>query len=456
MKKIIMFLILILCALSINAAAAEGDYIIVLKDNAKAPPADIAEPLFPDAGIYLVHSLEDISDLGGSVESYEADEAIPLCAYPDEPDDMYFNMQWNLDAIHAEYARQMDIRGEGVTVAIIDSGVQRSNPDLINQKVLDGVSFVDDGIGAVDDISHGTMVAGIIAAQSDNGVLISGIADKVTILPIKATYGFILNESTALKGLNAAYEMGCDVVNLSMGASFKLALDAAVTKLTDNGAIVCAASGNEGNAPVEYPARYENVISVGSTTIDNERSGFSTYNIYLDCVAPGSNITSLNYKDPGSYLQNSGTSFSTPHCVALAALAKSVDPDLDTDGFRELLKKSCTDLGPEGFDVEYGYGLINVEEMLKIQLAESGNPVSIYGSYENSGKTVYKIRSIDDGVTANAVYAEYNDRGMLTALNQKDIELNEGAEEISFDGGGSGSLYLLDKRTAEPLASYSV
>ena len=210
--------------------------------------------------------------------------------------------QWALPAIKAPTAWPYGT-GKGSIVAVVDTGVAASHPDLANQ-VLPGAEFLGGngaattGDGRTDPHGHGTHVAGVIAALTDNGIGISGIAPDAKILPVRALGpdGSGWNSDIASSILYAA-NANADVINLSLGSSYN---DAAVAQASayaiSRGVIVVAAAGNnraKGN-PINYPAAHNGVIGVASVELDLSSSSFSNTGDYVDVAAPGGVIYSLH------------------------------------------------------------------------------------------------------------------------------------------------------------------
>ncbi len=201
-----------------------------------------------------------------------------------------------------------------LVVAVIDTGVDVTHPDLAAGQVLTGVSLVSGAPSAADDNGHGTHVAGIIAATTNNTVGVRGAAPGVKILPIK-----VLNSSgsgtysAVATAITTAVSQGAKVINLSLGGTVPSTIfDAAVANANANGVTVVAAAGNNGatGSPASYPAATPGVIAVGAVTSTLDRASFSTCGAYVDISAPGVNI--LSTVRGAGYASWSGTSMATP------------------------------------------------------------------------------------------------------------------------------------------------
>jgi len=269
-------------------------------------------------------------------------------------------LPWGVDRIDAEVMHSQN-KGQGVRVAILDTGIDLDHPDL---HVAGDVSFVYETINGDDDNGHGTMVAGIIAAL-DNDIGVTGVAPEVELYAVK-----VLNSkgsgicSDILSGIEWAIDHDMQVVNMSFATSLNLpqAIRTALDKAEQAGIVLVAGAGNTGTASGEgnnicAPARYEPVIAVGATDKFDNRCSFSSTGDTLELVAHGVNIYST--ATDGGYANITGTSASSPHVAGVAALliASGVTSNAKV---RQILQGTAEDLGPSGWDSWYGYGLVNV------------------------------------------------------------------------------------------------
>lgn len=287
-------------------------------------------------------------------------------------DDPHLSLQW---ALQADAAGGLDLNstrshgtGAGVKVAVIDSGVDGRHPDLAGG-VLSGAVTAGDGYvewGGDRDVStdgHGTHVAGIIAARTDNGQGISSLAPDATILPVR-----VLDSegggwsSDVAEAVVWAVDHGAKVVNLSLaGGTYDSLLDRAVAYATGRGAIVVAAAGNryqDGN-PLTYPANYAGVVGVGAldSAGGHYRAPFSNTGGYVDLTAPGVDILSTV---PGAgYRFKSGTSMAAPYVASVAAVLTSAAGGASAAERVHALLTTASDKGTTGRDQAYGYGAVN-------------------------------------------------------------------------------------------------
>jgi subtilisin family serine protease len=281
------------------------------------------------------------------------------------PDVAYYGgaNDWNLNSINAPEAWAQGYTGEGVVVAVVDTGVDVNHPDLLSQLWVNageiaGNGLDDDGNGFVDDVSgwdfsasdnnpddvngHGTHVAGTIAAAS-NGVGATGVAPDARIMPVRVLGDNGSGTAAAVAaGIRYAADNGADIINLSLGGSFSSVILSAIEYAMQLNVLVVAAAGNEYASAPGYPARFaaslSNVISVGAHSSSNAIASFSNdvgSSGAVQVDAPGVGVYST-YVD-GRYTQLSGTSMATPHVAGLAALALSANPNLTAAQLRNLI-----------------------------------------------------------------------------------------------------------------------
>ena len=259
------------------------------------------------------------------------------------PDDtIYRDLQWSLRKIEMETAWDVTAGSSSVIVAVLDTGVDAGHPDLAGN-VLAGYDFVNDDPDPSDDSSHGTFVAGVIAAHGDNGEGIAGIAWRSRILPVKIldAEGFGA-DAIVSKGIIYAVENKARVINLSSGATEpSRLLEEAVKFAERRGVLVVTSAGNTGDKKNEviYPAAYPSVVAVAATDERDDVPAFSQRQPYVALAAPGVNIPGPAWRGAGrgDYLMHSGTSAAAPHVSGVAALLLAVRSDLTVSELRSTL-----------------------------------------------------------------------------------------------------------------------
>lgn len=258
--------------------------------------------------------------------------------------------------------------GAGVNVAIIDTGIDYSHPDLVSNYKIGGYDFVNSDTEPIDDNGHGTHCAGIIAAL-DNTFGVIGVAPHANLYAYK-----ILDSSGSgsTSNLIAAIEMAIQthndndpsnniqIISMSLGApSGTLSLKNECTKAYKSGILLVAAAGNSGSS-VNYPAAYDSVIAVAATDSNNVRPSWSSQGPEVELAAPGVGISSTYLGS--AYETMSGTSMACPHVSGTAALVFNAHPDWTNVQVRTKLDNTATHLGTGKIgksNVQYGFGLVN-------------------------------------------------------------------------------------------------
>lgn len=275
---------------------------------------------------------------------------------PQSEDDLYTD---NIKNIGALEAHNKGYYGEGIKVAVLDTGIDKESPEL---QIAGGISFVTEESDYDDLNGHGTAVSGIVSAiQDDRGFI--GISPKVELFAVKVlnTEG-IGTYSQAIQGIDWAIDQHMNVISMSFGGTVdSQALQQAITEADRQGILIVAAAGNQGMGEETelYPARYSQVLSVGAINETNHRASFSSTGSQLDLVAPGSNILSTGLNG-GSTIQ-SGTSMAAPHVTGAAAALWASDPTLTNQDVKQKLLDTATSLGEPN---EYGRGIVNLAKAL--------------------------------------------------------------------------------------------
>lgn len=295
----------------------------------------------------------------------------PVQAADTFPNDPGFASQYGLTAIRAPQGWDLATGSSSVTIAIIDSGVDMGHGDLA-VKLVAGYDFVNGDSIPQDDYGHGTHVAGIAAALTNNGAGIAGVSWGARIMPVKvldsAGNGSYSNVAAAIV---YAVDNGAQVVNLSLGGSaYSLALETAVLYAYGNNVLMVASTGNTASNFVLYPARFSQVVAVGASNMTNQPAGFSNYGPEVDLAAPGENIYSTL---PGGYGILTGTSMSAPHVSGLASILLGYIAGADSA--RGIMEATALDIGPAGWDMYSGAGLIQMDAALAMVVPPTATPV---------------------------------------------------------------------------------
>jgi hypothetical protein len=296
-----------------------------------------------------------------------------------------YKASWGLGRISASQAYATGASGRGVTVGVIDTGIDTSHPEFagaLSPASINIVSGVGGPAGLADPGGHGTAVAGVIAARK-NDRLSHGVAFNARLLVVRAddgtscASGCLFRQSDVARATDHAVDNGARVINLSLGgvASISGALADALARAVNRGAIVVVSAGNGGDSAPSFPARFAldpraggQVIAVGALDGDNQLASFSNRageasDVFL--AAPGAGV--LAPVPGGGAAPVSGTSFAAPHVSGAAALVLQAAPFLSAAQVVEILLESAVDLGAAGTDPVYGRGLVDVGRALSPQ-----------------------------------------------------------------------------------------
>lgn len=281
--------------------------------------------------------------------------------------DRYISNQKHLTQIKADRAWKTVDGNQSTIVAVLDSGADYNHPDL-KENLLPGINLVNTSKSAQDDNGHGTEVAGVLAAEGNNGIGVSGVMWKARILPVKVLdKRAVADLDIVARGIHAALDRGAKVILMSVSSmSYSQALTNAVNRAEASGAVLIAASGNEGNR-VAYPAAYPTVIAVGGVNSNNQPIYESNSGPELNLMAPAMNVYTT--KLGGKYGTFSGTSAAAPQVAGAAALILAKHPKLKPIEVRQLLYQTAANLGESGWDKRTGYGLLDVYKAVRTPLS---------------------------------------------------------------------------------------
>jgi len=356
----------------------------------------------------LIQGLKSQSD----TEYVEVDATAQALATVNDP---LYTQEWHLAKIQAPAAWDITTGTASVIVAVVDTGVYASHPDLAGKVLTTGWDFVGNSANTTDQNGHGTAVAGTIAPDANNNLGVAGVAWANQILPVRVLDSTGSGYYSAIaQGITYAANHGARIINLSLGGtSSSQTLQDAINYAWSKQCIVVAAAGNNGNSVPVYPAACSNVVSVAATNASDTRTSWSNYGTYIDVCAPGENIVTLDGSN--GYGSWSGTSFSTPVTSGVLALMASVNPNLSNAQIVNTLLKNCDDLGTPGPDIYYGNGRVNASRAVSAAKnyvpPDTTAPVATITSPANnsvvSGTLNVSVKGTDNvGVTRVELYVD--------------------------------------------------
>ena len=306
------------------------------------------------------------------IEFTERDYIAQAAYVPNDPYIVSGN-EWHLAKIQALQAWDVTTGRSNVVVAVLDTGVNASHPDLVG-RILPGYDFVWNDSDPSDDFGHGTAVAGTIVAAGNNGIGVAGVAPGCNVLPVKVldSTGFGAYSSIA-EGIRYAVDRGARVINLSIaGNSPSGTLQDAINYAWSNNVVVVAAAGNNANSNPQYPAACDHVVAVSATEPDDTLAYFSSYGSEVMLSAPGDNIWTTQLDTNNLYGSWRGTSFASPIVAGVAALVASENPALSNGEIVSILQHTADDLGSPGYDTAFGYGRVNAFTAINVAAALPG------------------------------------------------------------------------------------
>jgi serine protease len=337
----------------LNSEFSDRDRVYVLKSEEKLPTLNPLKKL-----------------LKGTTEAIDRNYRYQAFAVPNDPN---YNQQWNFRSINVEQAWD-DSQGNGVTVAVIDTGVTQV-PDLKQTEFVKGYDFVNDRVQADDDVGHGTHVAGTIAQSTNNNYGVAGIAYKAKIMPIKVLDGNGGGTVADIaEGIRFAANNGADVINLSLGGfGDSHIVSEAIKYAHEKDVVIVAAAGNSNQNAAAYPARYPHVIGVSALDAAGSKAHYSNYGAGVDISAPGGS-------DAGKVIQNTispdtgegvftgyqGTSMAAPHVAGVAALVRSSGITEPAEVL-SVLKQSVRKV-PEDPKNHYGVGQLDAGQAVHLAM----------------------------------------------------------------------------------------
>ena len=369
------------------------------------------------------------------------------------PNDTYYSYAWHLPKIQAPSAWDFST-GDAVTVAVVDSGIDPSHPDLIAH-LVPGRNIVSNNTDTSDVSGHGTLIAGVIGADTNNGVGTAGVGWNVNLMPVRVseTAGNDTTTGTIAAGIIWAADHGARIANVSYEVNGSSVVSSAAQYMRSLGGVVIIPSGNTGAyAGIDNP----DLIAVAATDANDATPAWSSFGELVDLAAPGAGIVTTT--NGGSYMSTSGTSFAAPVVAGVAALMIAANPDLTPAAIEQILKASADDIGAVGRDNYAGAGRVNAAAAVQMALAwqpavadVQAPSVAITAPAANgqvSGTVSVQLAASDNlGVTEVKLYANGTLIGTDTAapyaINLNTTSYANGTLQLSgraYDAAGNEAL----------------
>ncbi|MGE5412510.1 MAG: S8 family peptidase, partial [Clostridiales bacterium] len=452
---------------------ALGD-IVTIKYNTSKDPLTVASEL-EKSGEVLWAEPHYISKMHIVPENAPLDKTpLDKTLFP-APNDPSYSSQWWLTNIKALEGWDISSGDTNVVIGIVDCGVEWKHADLnpniwINRKEIPGNGIDDDHNGYIDDVQgwdlgglngtpdndpteddpqHGTHVAGIAAAVSNNGIGIASIGYKCKIMAVKASRNDQRDPQTGgayiwygYEGIVYAANNGAKVINCSWGGSSYSRLEQEVVNYAlSKGALIVASAGNDKTDEYAYPAAYDGVLSVAATDKDDKLTWFSNFGSYIGVCAPGLSI--LSTWQPGTYWELSGTSMSSPLVSGLAALVRSKFPDYNPRQVAEQIRVNCDNIDAvnPGFEYQLGGGRVNAYKALTNTNSKSVRAYDIIFSDEAPGGNGNNIFEAGETITVSVKFRNY-----LSNISNLNISLESNNKFVKIINGSfnAGSFARLD------------
>jgi len=362
-----------------------------------------------DAQVYEVGEDDTASEVvnrilatkGNIIEYAEVDMLVPPTLIPNDP---HYGNAWHLPKIGMPVAWDTTL-GEGVIVAILDSGVNPV-PDL---ELMDGWNFWDNNNDVTDVYGHGTIVAGASNALINNNIGVVGVSPKARMMPIRVTGTDGWASWSALSnGITYAANNGARVANASFLACGSSTMNNAGNYMRSKGGIVTVAGGNSGDNP-GYPA-YPGIICVSATGSNDARTSWSSFGDHINLAAPGASIWTTRRNS--TYGASSGTSLAAPVTAGVYALLFSVNPELTPDEADAIMFSTAVDLGTAGWDIYYGHGRVDAAKAVEVAKNTKGSldttPPTVPANLTVTGVTSNSVSLSWSPSTDNVLVSGYN------------------------------------------------
>lgn len=443
------------------------------KTKVSVKTKEVVPQFLENTFVIQIDSDENLNDIIAEYESsglfeYVENNVIhdPLASEPSitTPSELTYSQQWafhntgtmkyvyskNDADIDMEYAWTVEQGNAGITVAIMDTGIDYEHPDLVNRmwsntSEIPGNGIDDDNNGYIDDLigydfaeldknpddfnGHGTFVAGIIGAEANNKTGYAGVDWNCKLMALKVIKdNMSANYSDYVSAIYYAVANGARVINISLTSyNPSTALEEAFQYAHSQGVVLVAAMGNNGNSTVHYMAKSIYSIAVGATTPADRRASFSCHNDYIDVVAPGSYIYGLNmfdYTDTNFFMN--GTSQAAPFVSGLASLLLAQDPSRRPEDIRQIINSTAEDLvGPDtedikGHDQYFGNGRINAYDALSFSTPK----ISFHA--EAADETSIEMQEIEvfDEACTTVINSDFNNGFGVWNSGGKHVEIS--------------------------------
>ncbi len=382
-----------------------------------------------DVAPAALEKIEAVLAADPRVKFVERDRIVPPARIAN---DTAYPGQYHLQAIGAPAAWDIAIGSADAPIAILDSGVDASHPDLA-ARVLPGRNVYDDNDDTRDVSGHGTLVAGVVAAVTNNGAGVSGVTWLNPILPVRITdLDGNASYATIAEGLVWASDRGARVANVSYAVFGARAVSAAAEYFVRHGGLVFAAGGNDGLEHAD--AANDWVVSVAATDRGDTRADFSSYGAYIDLAAPGVDVVST--ARGGGYAAVSGTSIASPIAAGAAALVFAANPSLAPITAEDLLKGNSIDLGSPGYDPYHGWGLVDAGSAVAAAAL-----LSVTGAHApdtHAPRVALRVSRARRGIASGVVFVRVHARDdvavtrVALAVNGSEVAVREGPSVRGF------------------------
>lgn len=384
-----------------------GEIIVKYKDGVKHPQHSAffttgkklsVENIDENHSYYYVNDMNMNDLIDNCSKDPEIEYAQPNYKYSIEnlSSDPFVTYEWGMEKINAQKVWEINSNDKAPTIAIVDTGVNIEHLDL-KDNIITGYNVIDGTTDVSDECGHGTHIAGIAAAVTNNNKGIAGVSGDSKILPIKVLdadgNGYSSDIATGIKW---AADQGVKIINLSLGgSSYDNYLKEAVEYATKKGCIIVAAAGNKGSVRPTYPAAFEEVIAVAAVDNNDKLCNFSNFGRYIDIAAPGLDIYSTS-KD-GGYEFRSGTSMACAFVSGTVALVWGGAPDKTPQEVQDIIKNSAkkVDISPV-ITYDIGSGVVDAYNAYK---------VAVYGEEEEEVSEIEKLidekleKKLDEKIT---------------------------------------------------------